>query len=269
MLEMSQSRTISGPRVRYAAAQDQQPRKLMLALVLLLVALVAVLVKDRQFWFGSEQATIEQDMPETPAAVPQAAPQAAPAVPVQAPAPVKKQVAAAKTHVAAKAATTPATTEPAPIVATNRTALPPLDVEVVAGDSHRTIHPANNANKIQTAKPVQPEALAAPVKAADLAPAPALPLIQQPATSINTAYPTLAPHMFVQGSVVLQAIIGADGQVENLTMVSGPAILASAAQQAVRGWHFKPIFLHGQAVESKAMITVNFTINVADRAKNS
>jgi protein TonB len=267
MLEMTQTRTIGSPRVRYST-QDQQPRKLMLALVLLLVALVAVLAKDRQFWFGSEQATIEQDIPETQPA----APQVAPVAPTQPPVAAKKQIAAVKVPLPAKSATTTKTAE-APVVTTRRTALPPLEVEVVAGDSHRTVHPANNASKIQIVKPAtsvsaQSQNLAAPVKAAELAPADAIPM-QQVQPSINTAYPLLTPHMFVQGSVVLQAIIGVDGQVENLTMVSGPAILASAAQQAVRGWHFKPIFMHGQAVESKAMITVNFTINVADRGKNS
>jgi hypothetical protein len=51
--------------------------------------------------------------------------------------------------------------------------------------------------------------------------------------------------------------------------VSGPAILASAAQQAVREWRFKPVLQNGQAVETKARITVNFTIKVADGAANT
>ena len=54
--------------------------------------------------------------------------------------------------------------------------------------------------------------------------------------------------------------------VENLRVLSGPAILASAAQQAVREWRFKPIVQNGQAVESKATITVNFTIKIADNS---
>jgi hypothetical protein len=47
-------------------------------------------------------------------------------------------------------------------------------------------------------------------------------------------------------------------------VLSGPAILASAAQQAVREWRFKPVLQNGSAVETKARITVNFTIKVAD-----
>jgi protein TonB len=85
-----------------------------------------------------------------------------------------------------------------------------------------------------------------------------------PQTAIHATYPVLAQHMNVQGSVVLEAIVGADGIIQNLKVVSGPPILASAAQQAVREWHFKPIIQNGQAVESKATITVNFSIKVGD-----
>ena len=40
-----------------ADVRSRQPRKLLIALVLLLVALAIVLVKDREFWFGSDEAT--------------------------------------------------------------------------------------------------------------------------------------------------------------------------------------------------------------------
>jgi protein TonB len=68
--------------------------------------------------------------------------------------------------------------------------------------------------------------------------------------------------MKVQGSVLLQALIGADGVIRNLRVLSGPAILASAAREAARQWQFKPYLQNGQAVETQANITVNFTIKV-------
>jgi protein TonB len=89
------------------------------------------------------------------------------------------------------------------------------------------------------------------------------------AEAIPPSYPPLAQHMNVQGSVVLQALIGADGTIQNLSVTSGPAILATAAQQAVREWRFKPVYQNGQAVETRATITVNFTIKVADSAPNT
>jgi outer membrane biosynthesis protein TonB len=44
-------------------------------------------------------------------------------------------------------------------------------------------------------------------------------------------------------------------------VVSGPDILASAAQDAVRQWHFRPHLEGKEAVETEAKITVNFTIS--------
>ena len=67
--------------------------------------------------------------------------------------------------------------------------------------------------------------------------------------------------MKVEGSVILQALIGKDGTIQNLRVVSGPHILANAAQDAVRQWHFKPHYEGSEAVETEAKITVNFTIS--------
>lgn len=257
MMELSQRRTMGASQVRYAA-QNHQPRKLMVALTLLLVALVAVLVKDRQFWFGSEQATIESDMPES-----QAAPQAANSV--SAPAPSLPAQSAKRHAPVAKAASQPEAPE-APAV--TRTVLPPLDVDVVAGDNHRAVHPPA-APKIEVETPVTsapaqpPAALAVPTNAAEREVVPVA-ATHPPQAAFKATYPVLAQHMNVQGSVVLQAVISADGMIENLKVLSGPSILASAAEQAVRDWRFKPIFQNGQAVESKAKITVNFTIKVGD-----
>jgi protein TonB len=78
---------------------------------------------------------------------------------------------------------------------------------------------------------------------------------------VEPNYPMLAKEMKVQGSVVLEALIGKDGKIQNLHIVSGPTILSSAAREAVQQWRFKPYFQSGQAVETMARITVNFTIS--------
>ncbi len=78
---------------------------------------------------------------------------------------------------------------------------------------------------------------------------------------VRPNYPLLARQMKVEGSVILQALIGRDGIIQNLRVVSGPNILASAAQDAVRQWHFKPHFQGAEPVETQAKITVNFTIS--------
>ena len=79
--------------------------------------------------------------------------------------------------------------------------------------------------------------------------------------SVKPDYPMLARQMRVQGSVVLQALIGRDGLIQDLRILSGPHILATAAEEAVRQWHFKPHFVGSEPVETRANITVNFTIS--------
>jgi protein TonB len=60
--------------------------------------------------------------------------------------------------------------------------------------------------------------------------------------------------------VVLQAVIGKDGSIQNLKMISGHPMLAPAAIEAVKQWKYKPYFLNGEPVEVDTQITVNFTL---------
>ncbi len=244
-------------------AESRQPARLVLALVLLLVAFGGIIAKDHNFWFGSNES---QEAEFTRPAPRQVAVQPAPAPAIEArtmPTTTAKKASSAAKNSAETAQPKPS--EP-PVIATNRTSVAPLDVEVVAGDSHRTVHPGSVATKVQLTNPGSKTPnytaqLAAPTNAAELERVNSL----QPALgSGDGSYPLLAQQMKVQGSVVLQAFIGADGVIENLKVVSGPAILASAAQQAVREWKFKPYLQNGTPVETKATITVNFTIKVGD-----
>jgi TonB family protein len=276
MLELKPTPTAVKSQARSASAQsasgrsasnDPQPRRLLLALVLLLVALAAVVVKDRQFWFGVEQTALDSDgtepaiasrTAESRTAESKTAKSIPTAVAVKQ---VKSAAPATRKQISAAAPATNSTPADAPAVSTIRTVLPPLDVEVIAGDHHRTIRPGSNATKVELTRPDQPAGFAPATNAAArerIADA------TQPPT-----YPLLAQHMNVQGSVVLQAVIGADGIIQDLHVLSGPAILAAAAQQAVREWHFKPILQNGQAVETKAKITVNFTIKIADGSSST
>lgn len=73
-------------------------------------------------------------------------------------------------------------------------------------------------------------------------------------------YPILARQARIQGAVVLQAVIGKDGTVKNLQILSGHPMLLPAAMQAVKQWRYRPYFLNGEAVEVDTQITVNFTL---------
>jgi TonB family protein len=77
---------------------------------------------------------------------------------------------------------------------------------------------------------------------------------------VQPVYPVEARSKRLQGPVVLQAVIDEFGNVSNLRTVSGDSILARAAMDAVRQWHYRPYRLNGQAVKTPTQITVNFTL---------
>jgi periplasmic protein TonB len=73
-------------------------------------------------------------------------------------------------------------------------------------------------------------------------------------------YPALARSARIQGPVILQAMIGKSGAIENLRLLSGHPILAPAAIEAVRQWRYRPYILNGEPVEVETQITVNFSL---------
>ncbi len=62
----------------------------------------------------------------------------------------------------------------------------------------------------------------------------------------------------IQGQVVLKALIDKNGDVENLTVVTGHPMLIPAAIEAVKQWKYRPYLLNGQTVEMETQITVTF-----------
>lgn len=81
-------------------------------------------------------------------------------------------------------------------------------------------------------------------------------LVNQP----KPVYPPLARQARIQGTVRFNAIIGKDGRIENLTLVSGHPLLVPAATAAVKQWVYKPTLLNGEPVEVVTVIDVNFTL---------
>lgn len=72
-------------------------------------------------------------------------------------------------------------------------------------------------------------------------------------------YPQSAKTNHVQGTVVLRAMIGIDGHIHSLHIVSTPdSDLAIAAVAAVRKWTYRPYILNGLPTEVDTTITVNF-----------
>ncbi len=242
-------------------AYENDRSRMFLALGVLLVALAVLVVKDRDFWFGNADAAVaDETTPEwNPNSVVQ--PPAAPAN--------KPVLVAAKssTEPTKHQLVTPGRTVVQP-TATRPTVIPPLEVEVIAGDTRNTIHLGNNSVKIGTLPNSKPEATDSAVVMQGPATAAAervqMSLAKATVPQPGSPYPLLGRQMKVQGAVLLKALIGADGFIRDLQVLSGPAILASAAREAARQWQFKPYLQNGQPVETQANITVNFTIKVLD-----
>jgi TonB family protein len=74
------------------------------------------------------------------------------------------------------------------------------------------------------------------------------------------SYPQRALQAGLQGSVVLQALIGRDGVIRDLKLLSGPMLLGKAACEAVKQWRYKPYLLNGRVVEAQTMVTVDFKL---------
>jgi TonB family protein len=242
------------------APQDAevQRKRMVIALGILLVALAAVVLKDWDFWFppeGEVQEAVFRTKSRSAAVTPAVS------------------AAATPTHERKPAKTEAPATADAPFIATTeRAALPPLQVEVVAGNRHIAVPAKSNAIHVDVDSGATSTVSSAPAASAPAA-VPSVPVnagdrvqlspltAQSVTVSVPPDYPLLARQMKVQGAVNLQALISREGTIQELQILSGPAILAAAAREAVKQWHFKPYMLNGQAVETQARITVNFTIS--------
>jgi protein TonB len=60
--------------------------------------------------------------------------------------------------------------------------------------------------------------------------------------------------------VELQATISKQGTIEDLRVVSGPAMLQQAALDAVRQWRYRPYLLNNEPVEVETKVDVIFTL---------
>ena len=268
--------------------EDHQKQRLILALILFLSAIGVVIYKSATSAGvpqplvasappipvsaaqpSAQSATVPgADAPSEPAGS-----EPAKSEPVKSglvkPAPAKSEKPSGEKpqHLAKSLPTAPPEVAPAPTVV--RKVLPPLAVEVFAGGRPVPLqtNPAvavhvDTSGGVQgrAATPSDPTAQAqthATPGRVKISPE-ALQVLSHP---VDPNYPLLAREMKVQGSVILDAFISRDGSIQALKIVSGPAILATAAMEAVRQWRFKPYLQAGQPVETEARITVNFTIS--------
>jgi TonB family protein len=75
---------------------------------------------------------------------------------------------------------------------------------------------------------------------------------------IDPEYPDSARREHVEGTVTLGAVIDKNGDVGQLSVVSGPTLLIPAALEAVRQWKYKPYLLNGEPLAMQTHVAVSF-----------
>jgi len=77
---------------------------------------------------------------------------------------------------------------------------------------------------------------------------------------VAPVYPPIAQSARVQGVVILETLIGANGRVEDARVLRSIPLLDQAALDAVRQWEFTPTLLNGNPVPVIMTTTVQFSL---------
>jgi len=77
---------------------------------------------------------------------------------------------------------------------------------------------------------------------------------------VSFEYPEIAKMAHVFGRVVIAAVIDETGKVTQAHLVSGPALLASSAIEALSRERFQPTLLDGQPIKCDLMVHVTFRL---------
>jgi len=81
-------------------------------------------------------------------------------------------------------------------------------------------------------------------------------------SQVEPDYPEEAQSQGIEGTVILRAVIGTDGQVLSLSPFNDPdPTLTKAAMDAVHEWRYQPTLLNGEPVEVVTTITVGFRLD--------
>ena len=154
---------------------------------------------------------------------------------------------------------------PLPLPMFERQEAPPIHVERAAIPESMRNSPPIERPVVVTVNPAQMMPASVPQ------PQPAMQQVSEPVAvseqaaramlvnSVDPVYPPEALPQKLHGPVVLQAVIGRDGSVEDLKIVRGYFVLGRAAIAAVKQWRFQPYSVNGHAASTQTVITVNFS----------
>jgi len=80
-------------------------------------------------------------------------------------------------------------------------------------------------------------------------------------TARRPVYPAEALRAHTEATVVLHAFLTKDGTVRRMDVVKGAYGFNRSAMDAVWGWRYKPMVVHGQPVETETQITVDYRLH--------
>lgn len=81
-----------------------------------------------------------------------------------------------------------------------------------------------------------------------------------PIKSVPPTYPPEARAARVEGTVVLDVVIGVDGSVQSVRARSGPDLLVPAAIEAAKQWKYSSSTFNGQVVEVELDVNMTFRL---------
>jgi TonB family protein len=78
--------------------------------------------------------------------------------------------------------------------------------------------------------------------------------------NVNPVYPQEAQNAGVQGIVIIEALVNAEGNVEDARILQSIPMLDESALEAVRQWQYVPTLMNGAPVAVLTNVTVNYTL---------
>jgi protein TonB len=129
--------------------------------------------------------------------------------------------------------------------------------DVAVGDDVGTIGGIDVGDRLAIVDPIPP-----PPPSAPKAPLRVGGSIRQPqkVREVAPVYPAIAQAARIEGVVILEAVIGADGRVSQVRLLRSIPLLDQAAMDAVRQWVFTPTLLNGEPVPVVMTVTVAFQL---------
>jgi protein TonB len=79
-------------------------------------------------------------------------------------------------------------------------------------------------------------------------------------TQVRPEYPALARQAHIQGQVMIDAVLDEQGNVIEMKVVSGPALLRQSALDALKHWKYEPTYLNEQPISVQLIVEVTFQL---------